>query len=100
MRQQLREARLGHMADGHRQSIGSIIGLRDGVEPELNLDHLLNLPLTPMAVAGDILLHLKRCIFVNWKPLISCGKDSYTTSLPNSQCCSKISGDKELHSSL
>ena len=86
------------MADGHCQSISSIIGLRDGVEPELNLDHLLNMPLSSMTVAGDVLFDLKRCLFVNRKAFISCGEDSHTSGLPNNQRGSEISGDKVLHS--
>ncbi len=54
------------MDNGNRESVGSVIGLRDGFESEMEADHLLDLGFMGVAVATNSVLDLIRGVFKNW----------------------------------
>ena len=49
----------------HAEGVGGIVGLGDGLEVQHYAGHLLNLLLHGLAVAGDGLLDLHGCVFVD-----------------------------------
>ena len=51
------------VADGKRQRVGGIVGLRNLFEIQKAFHHFHNLPLFRPAVAGYRLLYLKRGVF-------------------------------------
>ena len=55
------------MDNGDRESVGSVIGLRDGFESEMEADHLLDLGFMSVAVATNSVFDLIRGVFKNWK---------------------------------
>ena len=53
------------VGNGHAQRIGGIVRLGDALQMQHHAGHLLNLLFYGLAVAGDGLLDLHRCVFVD-----------------------------------
>ena len=53
------------VADGKRQRVGGIVGLWHRFKTEDITGHFLHLLFFCPAVAGNRLLYLKRCVFLN-----------------------------------
>lgn len=84
------------MADGHSQSVCSIIRSRDFAKVEEVADHRLNLGLLGTAVTYDRALDLERRVFKNGQIMLGGDKEGYPTGVPEPECRLDIDGVKHL----